>query len=248
MPGKSVLFNFDGPDNVNSLRVPWKETPRLVDFIKNPADFGQILVVNYSSIYEELTVNAAPDPSKDKIRWLIEDIRALYQWKDNLAVEEKKGNVIIETLGSLGDEVLDFIVASNGRKDTQIQDYKIAKYKIQSILGSLMGLGLNFILTGHLQAEREEITGRGRITPMIWGKDLPASIPRMFGEVFQSLVVSDAKSPGGIAYKWLTKPDPTGFIGFLGTRRFDDLPKFINQDFGYLVDLEKALTSKEVKK
>jgi hypothetical protein len=109
--------------------------------------------------------------------------------------------------------------------------------KVFSIIGSMMGYGLNVIVTGHLQSEKDEITGRGRMTPFVWGKSLPEMIPRLFGEVFQSLIVSDGK--GGIKYVWQTKPDAGGFIGFLGSRKFDGLPKFIDQNFGYLDKLSK---------
>lgn len=243
LPGKSVLFNFDSPDNVSALRVPYKEVARLEDYWPDPFDFGKVLVVNYTAMPREVSLLANPPLRKDLVEILLKDINSVYQHLDVLATDEGNGTLIIETLGPFGDAVLDYIVASAGRADTQIQDYRPAMRKIAAVFGSMMGTGMNVIVTGHLQSEKDEITGRGRITPLIWGKILPEAIPKMFGEVFQSVVVSDGK--GGVQYKWLTKPEPNGFIGFLGTRKFDNLPKYIDQDYGYLDRESKMLETKK---
>lgn len=240
--GKGILFNFDSPDNVSALRVPYQEVARLEDYWADPFDFGKVLVVNYTSVAREISLLASTPPRKDLIETLIKDINSIYQHMDVIATEMSKGTLIIETLGPFGDAVLDYIVASAGRSDPQIQDYRPAMRKVAAVFGSMMGTGMNVIVTGHLQSERDEITGRGRITPLIWGKILPEAIPKMFGEVFQSVVQSDGK--GGLKYQWLTKPDPNGFIGFLGTRKFDNLPKYIEQDYSYLEKESQMLEAK----
>ncbi len=237
LPGKSLLFNLDGPDNVTALRVPFAEVVALEDYWVQPFDFGKVLVVNYTAMPKEISLLANPREDKLRVDQLIKDINSVREHLDALASEEGPGNLVLETVGSLAEEVLSWTVASQGRSDTQIQDYKIAMRKVFSIIGSMMGYGLNVVVTGHLQAEKDEITGRSRITPFVWGKSLPEMIPRLFGEVFQSLIVSNGK--GGIKYVWQTKPDAGGFIGFLGSRKFDGLPKFIEQNFGYLDKLAK---------
>lgn len=236
LPGRSILFNFEPPDNLTSLRVPYQEELRLVEFWKRQQPIEKVLVIQYTGVPKEVSLLALPDPSKTKITAFIEDLNTMGKHLDEV------DNLILETLAPFGDEVLDFVVASNGRKDTQIQDYKIAKYKIQAIFGSMMGNGKNVIVTGHLQSERDEITGRGKVSPNIWGRDLPASIPKMFGEVFQSVITSDGK--GGIKYQWQTKPDAGGFLQFLGSRKFDDLPRHIDQDFAYLDQAAKQADAK----
>jgi hypothetical protein len=186
--------------------------------------------VQYMGVLRPLTTGASPDPNKVPIQSFIEDINFLGK---NL---EKVENLIVETLGPFGDSVLDFIVAMNGRKTTEIQDYKVAIAKLAGIFGALMGTRKNVVVTGHLQTEKDDVTGRGRMVPLIWGKSLPDAIPKMFGEVFQSFSRKDAK--GGVEYKWQTKP--TEWLGFLGTRKFDDLPAVIDQDWSYLSKLEKG--------
>lgn len=237
------MFNLDGPDNVTALRVPYQEVVSLEDYWLQPFDFGKILVVNYTAVQREISLLANPKEDRTRVDQLIKDINSLRAHPDALASEEGPGNLTLETVGSLAEEALSWVVSTQGRTDTQIQDYKIAMRKVFSILGSMMGYGLNVVVTGHLQSEKDEITGRSRITPFVWGKSLPEMIPRLFGEVFQSLVVSDGK--GGIKYVWQTKPDAGGFIGFLGTRKFDNLPKFLEQDFGYLDKTAKEIEAKK---
>ena len=223
LPGTTVLFNFDMPDNVTSLRVPYREVLRLKDFWNTGEVMPSFMVVQYTLVAREISLGATPDPSSAKMRAFIEDVNSLASHLTQV------DNLVLETLQPFADEMLNFIVASNGRRDTQIQDYKVARDKLQQVFGSLMGTGKNVILTGHLQSEKDEITGRGKVNPMVWGKDLPGSIPKMFGEVFQSLA---QVTPQGVKYVWQTKPDQ--FMTFLGSRKADNLPKFMDQDFGYL--------------
>jgi hypothetical protein len=171
----------------------------------------------------EVSLGATADPSSAKIRAFIEDINSLAGHLTQV------DNLVVETLQPFADEVLDYITSMNGRKDVQIQDYKVARAKLQSIFYTLMSMGKNVIVTGHLQGEKDEVTGRSRMNPMVWGKDLPGSIPKMFGEVFQSVGIV---TPKGVEYKWLTQPDQ--FLPFLGSRKADKLPKLIEQNYGYL--------------
>jgi len=239
LPGRTIIFNLEPPDNITSLKVPYQECLRLKAFWEEKKEIGRILVVQYGALPREISLQAAANPQKQMVQALIEDLNTVPKHSGEV------DNLAIEALGALGEGVLDFIVASNNRKDTQIQDYKVARAKLQEILGATFSLGKNVILTGHLQSEKDEITGRGRITPLIWGKDLPSSIPRLFGEVFQSTVIADGK--GGIAYKWLTQPDPAGFLTFLGSRKLRGLTKYVEQDFGYLGKLQEE-REKELEK
>ena len=231
LPGRSVLFNFDSPDNASSLRVPFKEVLRLVEWWKRGEAIDRVVVVQYNLMPQELGLRSAPDVSAKPIQALIEDVNSI---REHLGEVE---NLILETLGPFADEVLDFVVADNNRKQTEIQDYKTAKKKLFSILGSMMATGKNVVVTGHLQSDKDEVTGRGRVVPLIWGSQLPDLIPKFFGEVFQS-VSQPGKRPGEVEYKWVTKP--TQWLGFLGTRKFDNLPAVIEQDYGYLEKLSQG--------
>lgn len=231
------MFNLDGPDNVSALRVPYSEILSLEDYWLQPFDFGKILVVNYTAVQREVSLVSNPKPDGTKLETLLKDINSLGKNLSALSTDEGQGNVILETIGPLGDDVLDFIIASNARADVQIQDYKPAWKKVASVFGTMMSFGLNTIVTGHLKSDKDEITGRSKQVPSIFGEVLPSMIPKMFGEVFLSTIISDGK--GGIKYAWETKPQANGFIQFLGSRKIDNLPRYMDQDFGYLDKLSK---------
>lgn len=223
LPGKTILFNFEPPDNVSNLTVPFEETKSLQEWWKLKKPIERVVVVQYGSLVTKLNLTAVASPAREKITTFIDDINS------SEAHFKEFDSFVIETLGPLAEEIMDFIVASNGRKDRQIQDYGMGITKLNHVLMSLMATGKNVVLTAHLQNERDELTGRGRTTPLVWGKSLPSTIPKWFSEVFCTVVNSDGK--GGIKYQWLTKPEPGGFLTFLGSRRKKDLAKFIEQDF-----------------
>jgi len=188
---------------------------------------NKVIVVDYTTTQQKVEVSHLASPSKDRCMALILDINSL---------EEHKGefnNISLDSLYPLGIEALDFVVSMNGRRDTQIQDYKIAIQKLCNIINACLSFeDKGCVLTAHLQSEKDEVTGRGRMSPNVWGKDLPSLIPKMFADTFQTVVQTNAK--GGVEYLWLTKPE--GLVGFLGSRVRDDLPRLVEPDFGKLWD------------
>lgn len=193
----------------------------------------EILVIDYTSNVTEIVPTAQANPQKGRFLSLIQDINTCGKHMDRF------DGVALDSLAPFATEALDFVVAMNNRKDTQIQDYKITLSKIGEVLNALFSFGKNFVMTAHLQSETDQVTGRGRVVPQVWGKDLPSDIPKKFSEVFQTQTMSNPKTSGGVDYMWLTKPD--GFVNFLGSRLRDDLPRIIPQDFAKLAEGNKRV-------
>jgi hypothetical protein len=233
--GRTVLFNFEPPDNVSSLIVPYAEMKRLTDYWSLAKPIEGILVVQYGLISPKLTLGAKAAPTKDRMQAFIEDV---------LSMEKHLGefdNIAVETLAPMTEAALDFIVASNGRTETQIQDYGVAFDKVEAIIGTLMSFGKNVIATAHLESMKDEKTGRVRTLPLVIGKKLGPKMPKLFSEIFASEVTGTADKP---KYVWNTKPEPGGFLTFLGSRKdkYSKLPKFIEPDYGYLTKLLKEVS------
>jgi hypothetical protein len=152
-------------------------------------------------------------------------------------------NIAVETLAPLSEAALDFIVASNGRVDTQIQDYGVAFDKIETIIGKMMSFEKNVIMTAHLESIKDDKTGRVRTLPLTLGKKLAPKIPKLFSEIFASEITGSADKP---KYVWNTKPEPNGFLTFLGSRKdkYGKLPKYMEPDYGYLDKLLKEVSVK----
>jgi hypothetical protein len=179
-------------------------------------------------------------PSKDKAQAFIEDV----QWFESH--QEGVSNLVVETLEPFSYAYLEFIAASGGARkadaEIQLQDYNVLVRKVTGAIGKLMSFGKNVILTAHLDTEKDEITHRTKTLPMSIGRKLGPLMPKLFSEIF----CSETQMAGStLKYMWNTKPEPNGFLTFLGSRKdkMGKLPKFIDPDYGYL---EKFL--KEVEK
>ncbi len=188
----------------------------------------EVLVIDYTSTVMTIEATALPSPQRTRFMSLFQDINYAGKHLDLF------DSIALDSLSPFATEALDFIVAMNNRRDTQIQDYKICIAKINEVLNSLFSFGKHFVMTAHLQSESDAVTGRGRQVPQVWGKDLPSDIPKKFSEVFQTKTIPNSKTAGGVDYMWQTKPD--GFVNFLGSRLRDDLKPVIPQDFSALVD------------
>jgi hypothetical protein len=106
------------------------------------------------------------------------------------------------------------------------------------VLFRLQGIGKKtLVMLAHFQTERDEITGRGRQVPQVWGKSLPQDILKWFSTIFQTVTNPDGK--GGTIYNWRTKPE--GLVESLGGRPpfADNLPVIIPQDFKALFERVK---------
>jgi len=186
---------------------------------------NKVIVVDYTTASHKIEVSHLASPKKDRFMSLILDINSLEEH------QQEFNNIATDSLYPLGGDALEFIVDMNGRRDTQIQDYKIAIGKVEAVINSCSSYeNKAFVLIAHFQSEKDEISGRGRMVPNVWGKDLPSLIPKKFSETFQTVVQDNGK--GGMEYLWLTRPE--GLVGFLGSRIKDNLPRLIEPDFGKL--------------
>lgn len=221
LPGRLIHFNFE-LEGYQALRKPFIVVPTLRDFWTTKKQIEKTVVVDCADNLpgligegKEARVEAT------KITNLIKDCNTL---PDHLGDFDA---ISIDSLAPFGIAVLDFVIALNGRSVPQIQDYRDALYKTKEILFKLQSLKKIFVLLAHFQTEKDEITGRARQVPQVWGSNLPQDIVKWLSTTFQAVVASTGK--GDVEYKWNTKPE--GLVESLGSRKWDNLPKFIPQNF-----------------
>ena len=159
------------------------------------------------------------------------------------AICESKGicAVCVDSLTTLKNPVLEFVMAINARVIATMQDWGQAISKVLEVIDSAKGAGFDFILTCHIQAEKDELTGRVKELPLIYGKGLPKEILTRFDDIF--LMVSE-RGPSGMTYSWATVPE--GLLSGVGTRSFDDLPGRIEPNFTKLYGPRLKCQKKEV--
>lgn len=106
------------------------------------------------------------------------------------------GTLVLDSLTTFSDEIMRYLMKLNPgikRMDTRgaatpaMQDYQVARLFFKQILGELLNLPCNLVVTAHIQVDKDEITGEILRTPMIAGK-LSRELPILFPEVYRSFV------------------------------------------------------------
>lgn len=113
------------------------------------------------------------------------------------------GTLSIDSLTSLISSMMSTIVKKQGRKYgiPAQQDYLIANMALDALLRKLMSLPCDFILTAHLEATKDDITGliEYRINTY---RSLKIQVPLLFDEVYVAIV---NPTPPGATYSFLTQ-------------------------------------------
>jgi hypothetical protein len=170
---------------------------------------GEIQVVRFREAKADKIGHSQKRPTqKDLFDAFITDFNSLY----DLPAKDLPATICYDSLTSLSDIVLEYVLAMNGRNDPQFQDWGQAIVKIEESIQSACSLAANFILIAHEQVQRDELTGSIRNDPMTIGK-LSQKIAMYFDEVMYTDVVSVNNKN---EVKLLT--EPTGIVKTAGSR------------------------------
>lgn len=106
------------------------------------------------------------------------------------------GTLVLDSLTTFSDEMMRYLMRLNPgikRMDTKgaatpaMLDYQVARLFFKQVLGELLNLPCNLVVTAHIQVDKDEITGEILRTPMLAGK-LSRELPILFPEVHRSFV------------------------------------------------------------
>lgn len=225
LPPRRVLFSFD-PHGWSALRQPFT--------LSLPGDFNTGLflvndeerptvVIDYAAAQRQVSEGmerAARSFNSGQIyRLFVRDLNAAM-------TEPTVTSIAIDGLTGMSNVILEAVMALNKRTKSNTQaDYGDAIEKIAEIVGIAAGNDKNFVLLCHVQMEKDELSGRIKETPLVYGKALPNRLMALFDSVFQAGFSGDQ-------FYWGTKPTP--LMQSIGSRLYDDLPDCITQDFGQL--------------
>lgn len=184
----------------------------------------EILVVDYATVG---MIKAAQYTNADTtlIMNFINDHNLLWSRQEE-CVGRGIRHVVIDSLTSFQQPVLEFILALNGRLITVQQDWGQAIAKVNEILQSGVATPFDYILIAHTHIEKDELTGKIEEGLLIYGKTLPNVILAKFDDIFYATIEN---TPTGQKYLWGTMPE--GFLKGVGTRNFDGLPSKIEPNF-----------------
>jgi len=144
-------------------------------------------------------VEDADNPSAYK-KWEKE-----YQQLKRKGFFEHIGTYVIDSATMWADALMNQVLKSNNRAGgkPQLQDYLVQIGTAKDAVVDATGLPCDFILTGHIDIDKDEVSGRMRSTLMITGK-LKTKLPLLFNEVW---VAQANQTSGGINYTFLTQAD-----------------------------------------
>ena len=222
LPPKRVIFSLD-PHGFSALRVPFIEVPA-GGFTPQCLAECDTVVIDYASAQQQISSGvdrgSRVSGSTTVYQYLVRDLNAVLACPEVLSIG-------LDGLTGLGTVILEAVMGLNRRtKPNSMADYGDAIEKIIEIV-SVCAAAKNkyFVLVSHIQLEKDELSGRIKESPLVYGKQLPGRLLALFDSKFQSAFSGDS-------YYWLTKPTP--LMATIGSRLHDDLPERINQDFTQL--------------
>ena len=118
---------------------------------------------------------------------------------------EGVGTFVLDSLTSLSESVMREQLRKAGRigETPRLRDYQIQMATLTDIIQLATGLPCHFVLTSHIELERDEVSGKQETVPLVTGK-LSTKIPTQFDEAYVYDVSSGRE---GRKWRWLTQPD-----------------------------------------
>lgn len=242
LPGGTINFNVD-PGGWRSLerteakagRRPKKviHAPTLREWAKvgeNKLEKDNILIIDYSSYATPMNVGMLTSFDSKVYFDLGQDINDL----ETKAAQYKERGVChfaIDSLTGLQWYVLHGMVnlAGHSMKGTSMYSYGLAIEKVREIVDVCCHTPFDFILTAHVESEKDEIVGKIQETILLYGKKLPGIILSMIDDIYY---VSMTMTTGKREYWFETAPQM--FLRIIRQRSFDDLPIKVKPNFSEL--------------
>ncbi len=114
------------------------------------------------------------------------------------------GTYCLDSSSTWTDAIMNNILQKEGQAGKPprwAHDYVPQKVKIQNWIKVLMKLPCNFILTGHLEGSKDEVSGQLSYRYMVTGK-AAVTIPLLFDEIY---VMDPKQTASGVEYRILTQ-------------------------------------------
>lgn len=245
LPGGTVDFNTD-PGGWKSLeregealqqalkvgRKPKKliHAPNLREWLKDPNNKLQpdnILIIDYSIYAIPMNVALLTNYDSKVYFDLGQDINAL----EKVGKERGICHFALDSLTGLQWYVLHGMVNLAGHvyKGTSQYTYGLAIEKMREIIDTCCHLPFDFILTTHVESEKDEIVGKIQETILLYGKKLPGILLSMIDDIYYCSV---STMTGKKEYFFETQPQM--FLRIIRQRSFDNLPIKLKPNFAEL--------------
>lgn len=131
------------------------------------------------------------------------------QWETNFnklkrdKIFESVGTYALDSITLFSESMMNEILRRNGRAGTtpQLQDYMVQITTIKQYIAIIANLPCHTVICGHVEADKDELTGRMLTSIMVTGK-LKERLPILLDEIYMTTTKENAK---GIEYQFLTR-------------------------------------------
>ena len=242
LPGGTVIFSFDrggwrtlDPTNyptgkrIKKLKFPPKGNPTLRGWLAtgDTLTSDEILVVEYVTT-DLISINQYIKADADRFINMGQDFNDLWTKKDQYR-DHGICHTVLDSLTTFQDVIREFIMVLSGHVTMSMPDWGLAIDKVIEVVDSAQGTGFDFIMTCHIQADKDEYTGKIVEMPLIFGKQLPNKLLIRFDDI---IMAGSERGTKGQEFFWC--PVPIGLLQGIGTRSFDDLPMRVEPNFAKL--------------
>lgn len=245
LPGGTVDFNLD-PGGWRSLEREGEELVRAQKIGRKPKKLihiktlrewladskailqpNEILIIDYSEYAPPMSVGMLTNFDSKVYFDLGQDINALEK------VPKERGicHFVLDSLTGLQWYVLHGMVslAGHGGKGTSQYTYGLAIEKIREIVDTCCHIPYDFILTTHVESEKDEIVGKIQETILLYGKKLPGIVLSMIDDIYYCSVSAMSGKK-----EYFLETSPQMFLRIIRQRSFDDLPIKLKPNFSEL--------------
>lgn len=230
LPGTLSVLEFD-PSGERSIRRKLRYVDpgnaSTIDELDPPLTDKDAAVFRYLSIGQTIGKDFRMDN-----RWLNQKrMYDLYILDINYLLTKSQTiqNIACDPLTGLSHVAKGACFANAGNKGPTFKDWDLFAEKCLEIIEVAQGVeSKNFIMTAHIQTEKDEITGAIKETPFADGKKLPRTIMQLFDVVYLAMYKDGD-------YVWRTRP--TDNLTSIRNRLIDqdDVEEYIPQDFSKLL-------------
>jgi len=255
LPGGTVDFNFD-PGGWRSLerpipspeeraliisgkkkgRLPKKilHSPTLREWLaikENRLQPDEILVLDYEARLNSIQIGKSIQFDN---RIFMESAMDINELDKPIAQGRGICHVALDSLTWLQWSTLEAIVlfrgpTQSGYMGTDQDVYGKAIEKMKEVIDTCCHLPFDFILTAHIQSDKDDVTGKIKEEISIYGKKLPELIASMIDDIYYC---QEDMSSGQARYLWSAHSQ--GFLKAMRTRSFDNLPLTFEANFSKL--------------
>ena len=144
-------------------------------------DYGIDILSGQDIEYDEYYVRVGDEGAKTKWTEILAKV-------EEFTEDPPHATLVIDSLTTLTDVAVAYILGKTGRTSLQLQDYTPVFDELTKLIIRLRRVPVNVVVTAHEETLRDEYRGRLVIRPLVIGKEFPKRVPIYFNNIYCAMV------------------------------------------------------------